>query len=91
MANSNKTVILGISIFDRTQEAGHVQTLLTRYGCSIRTRLGLHEVNDSYCSKSGLIILELFGDDKEQERLEQKLTVIPGVELQKMVFETREA
>ncbi len=90
MAISSKTVILGISIFDRTQEAGHVQTILTRYGCSIRTRLGLHEVNEAHCSKSGLIILELFGDDKEQERLEQKLGVIPGVEIQKMVFEGRE-
>ena len=65
--------------------------MLTRYGCSIRTRLGLHEVNDNYCSKSGLILLELFGDAKEQERLEQKLTVIPGVEIQKMVFEGRES
>ena len=83
---NNVTTILGISIFDRTKEAGHVQTLLTRYGCSIKTRLGLHEVTEDFCSHSGLIILELFGDSKEQDKLEQKLNVIPGVEVQKMTF-----
>nr|WP_321407515.1 hypothetical protein [uncultured Carboxylicivirga sp.] len=88
MKNNALTVILGISVYDRAKEAGHVQTLLTRYGCSIKTRLGLHEVNDEFCSQSGLILLELFGDPKEQERLEQKLKVIPGVEVQKMVFNT---
>jgi len=83
---NNLTTILGISVFDRTKEAGHVQTLLTRYGCSIKTRLGLHEVTEDFCSHSGLIILELCGDPKEQEKLEQKLNVIPGVEVQKMIF-----
>nr|WP_319400163.1 hypothetical protein [uncultured Carboxylicivirga sp.] len=82
----HSTTILGISVYDRTKEAGHVQTLLTRYGCSIKTRLGLHEVSNEYCSDSGLIILELFGNRREQEKLEQKLTVIPGVEVQKMQF-----
>lgn len=87
MKNNNPVTILGISIFDRTKEAGHVQTILTRYGCSIKTRLGLHEVSDDFCSQSGLILLELFGEPKEQEKLEQKLRVIPGVEVQKMKFE----
>ncbi len=79
-------VVLGISVFDRVKEAGHVQTILTRYGCSIKTRLGLHEVSDGNCSKSGLIILELWGDEKDQVTLEQKLKAIPGVEVQKMEF-----
>ncbi len=87
MENSNPIVILGVSVYDRTKEAGHVQTILTRYGCSIKTRLGLHEVSDDFCSTSGLILLELFGDIKEQVKLEQKLTVIPGVEVKKMTFE----
>ena len=54
--------ILGVLITDRQKEAGKVQALLTKFGCSIKTRLGLHEVTDNLCSSSGLIILELTGD-----------------------------
>jgi len=89
MKTNNAVTIIGVSVFDRHKEAGHVQTLLTRYGCSIKTRLGLHEVSEDFCSDSGLIILELYGDLKEQEKLEQKLRVIPGVDIQKMVFESK--
>ena len=85
MANSNIT-ILGVSVYDRTQEAGEVQNVLTKYGCSIKTRLGMHEVSVDFCSKSGLIILELFGEMEEQEKLETSLKQINGVEVQKMVF-----
>ncbi|MGQ1785667.1 MULTISPECIES: hypothetical protein [unclassified Saccharicrinis] len=84
--NSEKITILGVSVFDRTKEAGEVQKVLTKFGCSIKTRLGLHEVSDDFCSKSGLIILELFGDKKEQKKLEKKLVGIEGVEVQKMAF-----
>jgi hypothetical protein len=85
MSNQN-TTILGVSVYDRIKEAGEVQTVLTQYGCSIKIRLGLHEVSDDFCSKSGLIILELFGDISEQHKLEAALGHIQGVELKKMEF-----
>ena len=40
--------IIGIKINDRIKEAGKVQQVLTDYGCSIKTRLGLHEVTDDH-------------------------------------------
>ncbi len=86
MSNQTNISILGVRIYDRIKEAGEVQQVLTKHGCSIKTRLGLHEVTDEYCSKSGLIILELFGDTKKQTELEQELIVIDGVEVQKMLF-----
>ena len=89
METNEDIIILGVRVYDRSQEAGHVQTMLTRYGCSIKTRLGMHEVTDDFCSKSGLIILELFGQQSEKIKLEQKLNAIPGVEVQKMVFQVR--
>lgn len=61
-----KLTILGIKIEDRMKEAGEVQKLLSRYGCSIKTRLGLHEVAGDYCSTSGLIILELAGPAEDR-------------------------
>ena len=86
MENKQGKVILGISVYDRTKEAGLVQEELTRFGCSIKTRLGLHEVTDEFCSQSGLIILELFGDKAEQLALERDLNAISGVEVKKMEF-----
>jgi len=86
MSRDEHTRILGIRITDRQKEAGEVQKTLTRHGCSIRTRLGLHEVSDDYCSTRGLILLELFGENGEQDKLEQELLKLEGVLVRKMVF-----
>ena len=82
-----KTTILGVYITDRVKEAVEVQNILTRYGCSIKTRLGLHEVVKDYCSTSGLILLELTGGEKDKENLEKDLKNIDGLQIQKMEFE----
>lgn len=83
---SNPIVILGVVVRDRIKEAGHVQEILTEFGCSIKTRLGIHEVSEDHCSQSGIIILELFGDLAEQRKLEKKLKETAGVEIQRMAF-----
>lgn len=82
-----KTTILGIKITKRVEKSTQVQDLLTKFGCSIRTRLGLHEASEDYCSEEGLIILELVGDEGEMLKLEEELKRIPGVEVRKMVFD----
>ncbi len=82
----DKRTILGVSVYDRQKEAGEVQNVLTKFGCSIKTRLGMHEVSDDFCSKHGLILLELFGDFDEQIKLQDHLKNIEGVEVQKMEF-----
>jgi hypothetical protein len=76
--------VLGIRIEDRVKEAGEVQKVLTKFGCSIKTRLGLHEVSNDFCSSSGLIILELTGPKDEQEKLHETLMKIPGTLIRKM-------
>ena len=81
-----ETRILGIQIHDRQKEAGVVQGILSRYGCSIRTRLGLHEAYTDKCSPSGLILLELTGEMKDKEKLEDELSKTPGVTVKKMIF-----
>jgi len=77
--------ILGVLITDRQKEAGKVQEVLTKFGCSIKTRLGLHEVSDM-CSASGLIIIELTGTIAEMEKLEKELKTIGGIQTQRMIF-----
>jgi hypothetical protein len=78
--------ILGIYISDRMKESKQVQSVLTKFGCSIKTRLGLHEVTNDYCATSGIMILELTGDVAEYQKLEHELMEIENVEVKKMVF-----
>jgi hypothetical protein len=80
--------ILGVLITNRVKEAGKVQGILTKFGCSIKTRLGLHEISTDLCSPCGLILLELLGDTTEMDKLEQELEALAGVQLKKMVFKT---
>jgi hypothetical protein len=84
----NKEIrILGVLITDRQKEAGKVQTVLSKFGCSIKTRLGLHEVIDDLCSSSGLIILELTGAASDMDKLEKELKEIGGTQTQRMIFQ----
>ncbi|MCF8219439.1 MAG: hypothetical protein K9I29_09460 [Bacteroidales bacterium] len=82
-----KTTILGLYITDRVKEALEVQNILTRYGCSIKTRLGLHEVVNDYCSRSGLILLELTGPQEDRDNLQKELKQIDELQIQKMEFD----
>lgn len=79
--------IMGIQVGNRENEALKVQELLTKNGCIIKTRLGLHESSEELCSITGLIILE-FLPDKEDEIvvLEKELATLNTVVVKKMVF-----
>ena len=78
--------ILGLHVTDRAGEAVKIQDLLTKFGCSIKTRLGLHEVNENICSSCGIILLELTGDKAECDKLESELLKVEGLDVQKMTF-----
>lgn len=78
--------IMGISVSNRAEVAEKVQSVLTSYGCSIRTRLGLNESEDSHFGSGGLIILELTGDEKEWEMLRNDLSKIEDIVVKSMDF-----
>lgn len=79
--------IMGIDIGHREEDAIKVQKLLTDHGCSIKTRLGLHEAAGNMCSSSGLVLLEFVaGQDKEIAALENELAVLESVKVRKMEF-----
>lgn len=82
----NQHLIYGVHISNRVKSVPAVQKVFTDFGCSIRTRLGLHDVHDNYCSPSGMIILEMTGPAGETRRFERTLKAIPGVEVKKMTF-----
>ena len=82
-----KRIVLGVHMKNRVQHAPEVQKLLTEYGCNIRTRLGLHAVDETACSTSGLLLLELYGADETCLELAAKLAAIKDLDVQKMVFD----
>ena len=82
-----KRIVLGIQVTDRVKEIPDVQKILTEYGCSIRTRLGLHEVSKKVCSTVGLLLLDTFGDETDVLMMEKKLKKVKGLIVRKMVFE----
>jgi len=85
--NKARHLIIGIHISDRVHNVPGVQNLLTEYGCSIKTRIGLHAVDDKFCSPNGLILLEMAGPEKPTFELIEKLKAIGGVDVQTMIFE----
>jgi hypothetical protein len=86
-ATRAKHIIIGVHVTDRMIEAGAVQAVLTKYGCSIKTRLGLHHVDADFCSPRGLILLEMTSDEAVCAEMAHRLAAIEGVEVKKMVFD----
>lgn len=75
--------ILGVHVAQRTKHTAKVQQILSDYGCSIRTRVGLHEAAENVCSPNGLILLEVVN---QASALAAVLAKVPGVTVKKMVF-----
>ena len=72
--------IMLIKLSPRNEIAPKVQELLTEYGCIIKTRLGIHEATIDNCSRSGLIILDLLNENKDEiNSLKEKLNELEGV------------
>jgi hypothetical protein len=80
-------LIYGVHVTDRATQVPQVQKFLTEYGCNIKTRVGLHRVDENACSPRGLILLEMFGDAALCRELKAKLAALEGIEVQEMFFE----
>ncbi len=86
MSSANETWILGIRVTDRATEVEQVQSVLSKFGCSVRTRLGLHDLQEGENAPGGIILLELAGDPVEFAKLENELLSIDGVITKKMIL-----
>jgi uncharacterized protein (DUF1330 family) len=84
--NMSKT-ILGFVLHERIKTASKVQELLSKYGCKINTRLGLHVASEDSCSPNGLILLEFVDDaDDAVELFQKELLEAADVDIQRMIF-----
>lgn len=81
-------IIMGIQVGNRDHDALKLQELLTKYGCLIKTRLGVHETTvEGLCASKGLIILEFIaGKEDEIKALEKELHVLESITVRKMEF-----
>lgn len=70
--------IMALLINHRSKKAPVVQEVLTKHGCIIKMRLGLHEAGN-VCSEEGLVILQVSGEDEEIKALEADLNGLDGV------------
>ena len=84
---SDDHIILGIHVTNRLKNAVDVQKVFTEYGCNIKTRVGLHDVDDNVCSPSGVVLIEFFGSDADADGMMAKLNDVEGVQVKKMLFE----
>ncbi len=80
--------ILGVHVTNRMVNSVEVQKIFAEYGCYIKTRLGLHDVDETQgcCSSSGLVLLEIIGGEKIVGEIVEKLGRIEGLQTGKMVF-----
>ena len=79
-------IILGVNITSFAKNSGEVQKVFCEYGCSIRTRLGLHDATDSLCAPNGLILVEFVGGSEKAAEMTAKLTALPGIVVKQMEF-----
>jgi len=81
-----KRVIMGVQIDKREDVAVQVQDYLTKHGCIIRTRLGLHDAGE-FCSPTGLILIDfLMGKEDEVAVIMKDLNAFDGVVAKTMEF-----
>ncbi len=85
--NTNQIRLMGVLVRNRQTSATKVQAILTEYGCSIKTRLGLHEASETTCAAHGLVLLELTGKTEEMDKLEKALNAVPSVEAKVIKFD----
>jgi hypothetical protein len=84
MSDSHK--ILAVHITDRMKDAAAVQKVFTEFGCNIRTRVGLHDVDGNVCAPGGVVVLELVGPATITGEIAGHLSAIAGVEVQQVEF-----
>jgi hypothetical protein len=77
--------VLAVMVDKRTVAAGKMQEVLTKHGCIINLRVGLHETS-RVCEEQGLILLSVVGSRKEVVALRADLGRIKGVQAKVMVL-----
>ncbi len=79
--------IMIVKIGERRKKSPEVQQVLSQFGCSIKTRLGLHEASENLCSEEGVLVLQLTGERSEMTKLEAALNELESVKAQMVMID----
>lgn len=71
--------VIGVRMDNRVSNSLKFQEALTKNGCNLKARLGLHEANADVCATDGLIVLQPYGEKEEVEKLVADLNVLEGI------------
>lgn len=74
--------IIGVRMDNRINNSVKFQETLSKNGCKIKARLGLHEVSDDACSNDGIIVLQPCGSKEDVEALVKELNSLEGITAQ---------
>ncbi|HCU05924.1 MAG: hypothetical protein A2X77_02725 [Gammaproteobacteria bacterium GWE2_42_36] len=86
MKQKQSLVIVGIHISNRFKQVAKLQKIFTKFGCQIKTRLGLHRASEDFCAMDGLILLEMFGDAIKIREFFDAVNSLQNLEVKKMTF-----
>ena len=78
------TVIIGIKLSDKNNNAVEFQKILTEFNCVIKLRIGINN-SSIFCSQTGIILLQIERNE-DAINIERALIEIEGIELQRMTF-----
>lgn len=80
--------IIGVHVTNRLVNSVEVQKVFSEFGCHIKTRVGLHDVDETggQCSSTGIVVLEVIGGRKIVDEIIARLEPIDGVQTGLMVF-----
>lgn len=74
--------LIAIRVEDRDNSAIEVQRVLTKNGCDITVRLGLHDCGGGVCSPCGTMILQMSCKSDDAKKVVKELQEIKGVKAQ---------
>lgn len=77
------TVIIGVKIPNRLTTSPIFQDIISKYGCVIKSRIGLHSNCSSVCASHGIILLEIV-EGADIVQLKKALTGIEGITIDSM-------
>lgn len=78
--------LVAVKIGQREKSAIDVQKILTNFGCSIKIRLGLHDVPSDACSPAGLVILQVIDTEENIKEFLSKLNAVEDVTAKSLVI-----
>jgi hypothetical protein len=80
---ASRNALIAVRVDDREENAVNVQRVLTKNGCGISVRLGLHDQDDAgVCLPGGTLILQLSCGTEGAKSVVEELGKIKGVKAQ---------